>query len=188
MAPALPPCDALLVIDVQQALCRGEHAAFDIDRVMDRLNALMAAARAAGAPVVLVQHEEDGGPLAPGGAGWQLAAGLQAQADDPRVRKRSPDAFFQTGLEALLRQAGARHLAVAGLQTEFCVDTTVRRALALGFDVSLAADAHSTEDGVISAEQAIAHHNRTLGWLGGFPGRVAVHPAAQIRFGRAAPT
>lgn len=176
------PCDGLLVIDVQHALCHGRHAAFEIDRVIDRLNTLMAAARRAGVPVVLVQHEDEGGELAHGGPGWQLAAPLHARPDDARVRKRSPDAFHDTGLQALLRGLGVRHLAVGGLQTEFCVDTTVRRALALGFDVSLAADAHSTQDDVITAAQAIAHHNRTLGWLEGFPGRVAVRPAAQIGF------
>jgi len=35
-------------------------------------------------------------------------------------------------------------LAVCGLQGEFCVDSTVRRVLALGYPVTLPSDAHST--------------------------------------------
>lgn len=54
-------------------------------------------------------------------------------------------------------------LVVCGFQSEFCVDTTTRRALALGYPVTLVADGHSTTDnGVLSAAQISAHHNATL--------------------------
>lgn len=39
---------ALLIIDVQRALCTGEEAAFDIDRVLEKINAVGAKARSAG--------------------------------------------------------------------------------------------------------------------------------------------
>ncbi|WP_374676222.1 cysteine hydrolase family protein [Ideonella sp.] len=177
---------ALVVIDVQQALCVGEYAAHDIDRVIARLNGLMHQARAARVPVVLVQHEEDDGPLVHGAPGWQLADGLEARAEDLRVRKRTPNSFHETGLDALLRARGVRHLVVGGLQTEFCVDTTVRQALALGYGVTLVADGHSTCDGAITAEQAVAHHNRTLGFLGGFAAGIQVAPAAELSFAASA--
>lgn len=38
---------AFLVIDIQAALCTGDWAAFDIDRVIDRFNPLARQARAA---------------------------------------------------------------------------------------------------------------------------------------------
>jgi nicotinamidase-related amidase len=173
----------LLVIDVQQALCSGEYAAFDIGRVIDRINLLMAAARTAAAPVILVQHEEEHGLLRHGTPGWQLAEGLALQPDDTRIRKTTPDSFNRTELQALLQQRGVTRLAVCGLQSDFCVDTTVRRALALGYEVSLAADAHSTLDnGVLSAAQIIAHHNTTLGNIESFGPRAVITPAGEIRF------
>jgi nicotinamidase-related amidase len=43
---------ALLVIDVQQALCAGRYAAFEIGAVIERINAIGAKARAAGLPVI----------------------------------------------------------------------------------------------------------------------------------------
>jgi nicotinamidase-related amidase len=158
---------ALIIIDVQQALCSGQYAAFEIDAVIERINGISTKARAAAMPVIFVQHEEDEGPLPYGGAGWQLAATLTVQPDDLRVRKTTPDSFHQTNLHQLLRERGVDALLICGLQTDFCVDTTVRRAFTLGYSATLVADAHSTLDnGVLTAAQIIAHHNATLGNFG----------------------
>lgn len=174
---------ALLVIDVQQAMCAGDGAAFDIDNVIDRINALSARARAAGVPVVLVQHEEDEGPLQFDTDGWQLAARLATRPDDLRVRKRTSDSFHQTDLRALLQARGITDLVVCGLQSEFCVDSTVRLALSLGYPVTLVTDAHSTLDnGVLPAAQITAHHNATLANLGSEGRRVTPALAAAVRF------
>jgi nicotinamidase-related amidase len=172
---------AVLVIDVQHALCTGAEAAFDITGVIGRINAIGAKARAVGAPVVLIQHEEADGPFKFGSAGWQLASGIEARSDDQRVRKTTPDSFNLTELHALLQARGITHLVICGLQTDFCVDTTVRRALALGYEVVLVADAHSTMDnGVLSAAQIIAHHNTTLSHITSFGPRVRVAFAAEL--------
>jgi nicotinamidase-related amidase len=172
---------ALLVIDVQAGLCVGEWAAFDIDRVVDRINEVAAKARAAGRPVVFVQHEEDEGPLEFGSAGWQLYERLAVRPEDTRVRKTAPDSFFRTGLHATLQSLGVGRLVVCGLQSEFCVDSTVRGALALGYPVTLIADGHSTLDnGVISAAQISAHHTATLAGIGGFGPRVTATRAAEL--------
>jgi len=59
---------------------------------------------------------------------------------------------------------GIKKLVITGLQTEYCVDTTCRRAYSLGYDVVLVKDAHSTWDsGDLSAQQIIDHHNNVLG-------------------------
>ncbi|MGO4701428.1 cysteine hydrolase family protein [Dyella sp. 2RAB6] len=174
---------ALLVIDMQQGLCTGAWAAYDIDRVLQRVNGLVDRARAAGVPVVLIQHEEAEGDLVHDTAGWQLVDGLHAQADDPRVRKVTPDSFYETELGQLLQQRGIDHLAICGLQSDFCIDTTVRRALALGYHVSLAEDAHSTVDNeVLPAQRIIAHHNWVLARLQTFGTRMEVVPAQALRF------
>ena len=64
--------------------------------------------------------------------------------------------------------AGIERVIVAGLQTEFCIDTTCRAAMAPGLRVVLVSDGHTTFDTPdLSAAQIIAHHNRTLAG-GGF--------------------
>jgi len=182
----MPHRTALLVIDVQHLLCNGDYACFDIDNVISRINGLIGEAREASVPVIFVQHEEDDEQgLRHGTPGWALDDRLDAQAGDPRIRKTAPDAFHRTDLDALLRMLGVGHLVICGLQSDFCVDTSVRRALSLGYDVTLVEDGHSTlDDGGLTAAQISAHHTRILRHLNSFGPAMAAKPAAQIRFTR----
>jgi nicotinamidase-related amidase len=173
---------ALLVIDVQRGICTGEWAAFDIERVIARINSLSEKSRSVGAPVIFIQHEEDDGPLQFDSEGWQLDDRLDVQAIDLRLRKRTPDSFNTTELQTLLQERGVTNLVVCGLQSDFCVDSTTRRALSLGYPVTLASDAHSTiGNGVLSAAQITAHHNVTLSNIQSFGPRVTAVPAEDIR-------
>lgn len=174
---------ALLIIDVQQVLCYGDYAAWDITRVLANINAVGTQARAAGAPVFLIQHDEPGGPLEANSPGWQLAEGLHTAATDLRMRKQASDSFHNTDLHAQLQQRGIMNLVICGLQSDFCVDTTTRRAMALGYPVQLVADGHSTLDNeVLTAQQIATHHNVTLANLSSFGFRTQAVPAAEVAF------
>ncbi|HEX6533457.1 MAG TPA: cysteine hydrolase family protein [Gemmatimonadaceae bacterium] len=173
---------ALLIIDMQRATCSGEWAVTGADTLIDKINLLSARARASGTPVVFVQHEEDEGPFQFDTQGWGIADGLVTAAEDIRVRKKTPNSFHRTDLHQILRERGISRVVVCGVQTECCVDTTVRQALPLGYDVVLASDAHSTLDGALRAEQIIAHHNRTLADMQAFGPRIDVVPAAEVAF------
>lgn len=163
---------ALLIIDVQQGLCEGEGAAWDCGNLIARINRVAAHARASGVPVVFIQHE-DATELVLGSRAWQLVDGLLAEADDLYVRKTTPDSFLRTDLQALLSARGVSELIVCGMHTEFCVDTTTRRALALGYPVTLVADAHtSAGNAALAPQQVIAHHNATLTNISSFGPRV----------------
>lgn len=178
---------AVLVIDVQRALCSGRWAAFDIEAVIGRINQVTARARAAGAPVVFIQHESPPHDLlAHGSDGWQLADGLQVQPGDHRVRKTASDSFHRTDLQALLQRLEVHSLVVCGLQSEYCVDSTVRRALALGYPVTLVEDGHSTMDSeLLGAAQITRHHTLTLSRLDSFEVGVTVAKAAEVGFAEA---
>ena len=172
---------ALLIIDVQQALCSGEYEAFESQRVIDRINLVSRKARAVGAPVIIIQHESQGGPLDFGTEGWKLAKALEALPTDTYIRKRATDSFHQTELHSVLQAKGIKSLVICGLQSEFCVDTTTRRALALGYPVVLVSDGHSTMDNsVLSAAQISAHHNETLANITSFGPRVDAVPASEV--------
>ncbi len=168
---------ALLVIDVQVAMF--DEPVYRGEELLEKLGGLIAQARAANLPVLYVQHcsgpEE---PLVPGTRGWQIHPAIAPLAGDPIIQKYHADSFFETTLQEQLTRLGVKQLIVTGMQTEFCVDTTSRRAYSLGYDVTLVADAHSTFDSaILPAEQIVAHHNSVLS--GGF---ARVQPAEQIQF------
>lgn len=174
---------AVLVIDMQQGLCEGEGAAFDCAGTIARINDVTRKARQAGVPVLFIQHESRDGYLEHGTAAWQIASGVDVSGSDLRVRKTTPDAFLRTNLEAVLRSAHVERIVLCGMHSEFCVDTTARRALALGFPVTLVSDAHtSAGNAAISAQQVIAHHNATLTNIASFGPRVQAVPSASIQF------
>lgn len=174
---------ALLVIDVQQALCFGEEAAFESERLIERVNHLSEQARRSGIPVVMVQHEEEEGPLARGGEGWALARGLVVEESDILVGKAASDAFHCTGLHEELARRGVNRVVICGLQSDFCIDSTTRRALGLGYEVTLVSDAHSTcGSGLLSAAQISAHHTATLGNIGGYSHTVEVEHTERVSF------
>ena len=171
---------ALLVIDVQKGMFMPPGPAFRGDEVVGRIGGLLAEARARKLPVLHVQH--DGGPgdvLAHGTEGWQIHAGAAPQSGEPVVEKRHCNSFQETDLGARLGAQGIERLIVAGLQTEYCIDTTCRAAAAEGYKVVLVSDAHTTFDSaILPAEKIIAHHNQTLQG-GGF---CELKPAAKIEF------
>ncbi len=157
---------ALMIIDVQKGMFLEEWPVYRGPELLSTLKDLLARARAAGVPVIFIQHDatDPADSLLPGTPGHPIHPDIAPLPGEPVIRKLHPDAFQDTTLQAELEARGIRKLIIAGIQTEFCVDTTTRRAYSLGYEVTLVQDAHSTWDTEnITAAQIIAHHNLTLG-------------------------
>lgn len=174
---------AVLVIDVQRGLCDDPPRPHEAQEVIWRINALTARARAAGVPVAFVQHENEV-DLEFDSERWQLASGLEVDAADTRIRKTTPDAFLRTPLEAWLAGQGVKRVVICGYASEFCVDTSARRAAALGYHVVLAADAHTSHDKPHATGAFIrAHHNATLSGITSFGVPIRAVESAEIALG-----
>ena len=156
---------ALLVIDMQVGNFEESAPVYGGGDLLSRISSLIARARAAGVPVVYVQHcGPDGATDQPGTPGWEIHPAISPVEGDLVVQKRHPDAFQDTNLRHELESRGIERLIIAGIQTEYCVDTTCRRAYSLGYQATLVKDAHSTWDADrLTAPQIIAHHNEVLG-------------------------
>ncbi|MDX1891676.1 cysteine hydrolase family protein [Mycolicibacterium sp. 050158] len=152
------PHSALLVIDVQNGAVDG---APNRDAVVATVTGLVARARAEGVPVVWVQHSDEG--MVHGSPAWQLVAEVDPRDTEPLIEKHFGDSFEATELEDVLAAAGIGRLVVVGAQTDACVRSTIHGAFARGYDVTLVADAHTTEDlsewGAPPPEQVITHTN-----------------------------
>ena len=115
-------------------------------------------------PVVFVQHDgPKGHPIEAETAAWAIHPSILPLRGEPVIRKKASDSFFETRLAEELQTREISHLMIVGGMTEYCIDTTCRRAVTLGYDVTLAADAHLTRDTpVLAASQIIEHHNLLL--------------------------
>lgn len=160
---------ALLVIDVQLGVVDWSQPTSEgSDEVLARINEMLAKARVSGSPVIYVQHDgqQEGHPLLPGLPAWEIHPAIAPAVGEIVIHKRACDSFFETPLQNELAALGIKHLVVAGCRTQYCIDTTCRSAVARGYDVTLAKDAHMTVDtGPLTAAQIIAHHNETLDGL-----------------------
>jgi nicotinamidase-related amidase len=174
---------ALLIVDMQIGLV--ELMSAEVQRnVLSRIATLLAKARGSETPVIHIQHDgSKGHPLETHTKGWEIHPLLKPAVGEHVVRKRESDSFFETTLREELEKKAITHLIVAGGMTEYCVDTTCRRATSLGYDVTLASDAHLTRDnGVLTAENIIAHHNFVLDDFGAGDHVIKAKPTDQIVF------
>jgi nicotinamidase-related amidase len=127
---------ALLIVDVQVGLVALMPAGAR-DSVLPKIKTLLTKARASGIPVIYIQHGGAAGhPLEIHTEGWKIYPALQPAEGECVIRKRESDSFFETTLQQELETRGIAHLIVVGAMTEYCVDTTCRRATSLGYDVT----------------------------------------------------
>ncbi|WP_179957013.1 cysteine hydrolase family protein [Amycolatopsis anabasis] len=138
---------ALLVVDVQESFRqRPSWQVISNPGIVDSVNRLAEAARADGDLVVWVLHSEPGTDTAfdPALGFVRPIDGLRLREGEPVVTKTAHNAFTTTNLQQLLTRRGIRELAVCGIRTEQCCETTTRVASDLGFDVTFVTDATAT--------------------------------------------
>jgi nicotinamidase-related amidase len=189
MADASNPT-ALIVVDVQRALTDGKYGDPEPpnrSELLTNIQTLLGRARDAGAQVVYIQHKEDGNPaMTPGHPGFDVEPSIAPQAGEPSFHKTVGNSFSNPALEPLLRDRGVSNIAIVGMQSDHCVNATTRGAIDLGFDVTLATDAHATYDtDDATASQIIAQINDSLGKLSGTGNRVRTAPTTEIAFAHA---
>jgi nicotinamidase-related amidase len=145
---------ALVVVDVQTAFDdlaywspTGRRNNPGCER---NIAALIGAWRATGRPLVYVRHDSDEpeSPLRPDRAGNALRDFVDGEPD-LLVSKQVNSAFYgDPDLHAWLQQRGLGRLAICGVTTNHCVETTARMAGNLGYEVLFALDATHTFDRV----------------------------------------
>lgn len=140
----------LLVIDIQDDYFPdGARPLHEPDAAADVAASVLASFRGRGETIVHVQHvwdEEDATFMRPGTPGVEINHKVVPLAGEPVVQKAWPNAFRDTGLDAVLRVYAPDELVVMGMMTSMCVDATVRAASDLGYAVTVIADACASPD------------------------------------------
>lgn len=156
---------ALVIIDMQNGLYFTHPPAYDKERVLRNINLLIHQFRSTGDPVIFVQHTgPKGSPIEQGQELWHLIPEMDVQpASDLILSKHKSSIFTDTSLLEWLNQRGVNTLYIAGMKTQYCIDTACRTASGLGLEVILVSDAHTCMDTMdFTAQQIINHHNATL--------------------------
>lgn len=167
---------AVLVIDVQRAMV--DAVPYRWDEMLSVVANLLVEAREKGVEVIYVRHNGKPGTfLEPGAAAWEIAEEVGPQLEEVIVAKEFNDAFLKTELDELLKKRGIEKLILVGLQTEYCIDTSIRSAFAHDYKVVIPEGGNSTFDSsLLSAEQIVKHHNENI-----FHGRFAeVKPLEKV--------
>jgi nicotinamidase-related amidase len=170
---------AFLIIDAQVNMFTEGNSVFEGEKILNTLSRLIAQARTAHLPIIYLQNNGgEGDPDIPGTPGWQIHPAVTPDKGDIIIQKHTPDSFHETNLQSELESRHIHNLIVAGMQTDYCVNATCRRAHELGYGVILVQDAHSTyDDDELTASQIIAQYNDKL------REKIKVKAANNISFG-----
>jgi nicotinamidase-related amidase len=174
MAGALvldPKRTALVLIDLQNGIVSMPLAPRSGEVVVEKAKALAARFREVGAPVFLVhvgwaadgadrpsRNVDKPSPVPPGGlpAEWMEFVQGVVHEGDIAIHKRQWGAFTGTPLDLHLRRRGISTIVLAGIATNFGVESTARHAWELGYDVVIVEDACTSRAAELH-DFAIAH-------------------------------
>jgi nicotinamidase-related amidase len=174
----------LLIVDAQVGVM---SSVWDSQRVTANIEKLVSKARAAGVPIIWVQHS-DNDELKQGSANWKLLPNFVPTSAEPIIHKKYNSSFADTDLDQKLKALGASRLILAGALTNWCIRSTAYAALERGYHLALVSDAHSTEslrlpDGMtVPADSIVAELNAVLSWVSVPNVRTEVKPAKDIGF------
>ena len=139
---------ALVVIDVQRGFEDPALGPRDNPEAEENVAKLIDAWRRRGDPIVFVQHDWQGGPLDRSTPGFELKDAVTGEPDLRIVKNVHSSFHGDVDLDAWLRERGIGSIAICGIQTNFCCETTARIGCDLGYDVWFVLDATHTFDDV----------------------------------------
>ena len=166
---------ALVVVDVQVGVM---DSAWEADRVVANVARAVDRARAAGVPVLWVQHTDD--ELVAETPAWQWVPELVPAESEARVHKEYNSSFERTSLEDELDRLGVSHLVLAGAATNWCIRATAYAALERGYDLTLVEDAHTTSSDEAAA--VVDDLNTVMQWVSYADVSTTTAKAAELDF------
>ena len=142
--------EALIVVDLQRAFDEPGWGPRNNPECEANVARLVEDFRQRGAAVVFVRHDsvEDGSPLAPGHRGNAFKPELTGEPDLLVTKHVNSSFIGEPDLDGWLSERGIDRIAVCGIQTNMCCETTARMGGNLGYDVSFVIDATATFDHV----------------------------------------
>lgn len=152
----------LLVIDMQKGIVDEELYAYDT--FIERTVKLIEAARKNDVEVVYVRH--DAGPgsgMSVGDDDFEIADQVRPEQGEKVFVKTINSCFGNKDFKEYLKQQEDKRLMIIGLQTNYCVDATVKSAFERGFKVIIPEGTNSTFDNdYMTGETTVKYYNEDV--------------------------
>ncbi len=163
---------ALIIIDMQNDyFAGGKMALVDVDEAMEKTMELIEDAQVKKHEIFFIQHistREGATFFLPNSEGVKLHMRFDVSIGTV-IQKHYPNSFRETTLKEKLQEKKIKDLVICGAMSHMCVDTTVRVAFDLGYNVELISDACATKDLTYQGEviEAKDVHNAFMASLNG---------------------
>ena len=136
----------LLVIDVQKGLTEDEEL-YNADSFMERIVKLIAAARKSNTEVVYFQHDDGpGSGFSVGDSDFEIDDRVAPQKGEKVFIKTINSCFGNREFTNYMNSLDDKRIMIVGLQTNWCIDATVKSAFERGFEVIIPEGTNSTFD------------------------------------------
>ena len=166
----------LIVIDMQKALM--DDALYDRDGLLKNVSALIGAARENGVEVIYIKHDAgEGSGFSVGDEGFEIAGEVAPQEGEKVFVKTASSSFLTKEFAEYLEKAGDNDLMIVGLQTNFCIDATVKSAFERGYYVMLPEGTNSTFDNPYMSGKTTYEYYMNEVWPGLFADCISMEDA-----------
>lgn len=149
----------LLVVDTQRLITNANLYNFELFE--SHVRELISHARNNKVEVIYVRHDDgEGNELTTGADGFEIYDGFMPIDGELIFDKNVNSAFKGTGLLEYLRKRNENTIIVVGLQTDYCIDATIKCGFEHGFGMIVPANTNSTYDNeFMSAEMTYKYYN-----------------------------
>jgi len=155
----------LLIVDTQKLITN--ERLYKFDKLVTNIRTLIRTARQNNIEVIYIRHDDgEGEPLTKGTDGFEIHEAFAPDEGEMIFDKTVNSPFRDTGLLEYLKYKGETELIVAGLQTDYCMDATVKCGFEHGFKVYVPDYTNSTFDNAfMTAEETYRYYNEFM-WNG----------------------
>ena len=163
----------LLVVEAQQLITTTKLFQFDI--FVENVTKVIKASRDKKIEVIYICHDDGAGSeLTKGTVGYEIFPKFKPESGEKIYEKQNNSAFRNTGLLEYLKKKNEKDIIIVGLQTDYCMDATIKCVFEHGFNMIVPANTNSTVDNrFMSAQQSYQYYNEFM-WSGRYAQCISV--------------
>lgn len=169
----------LIVIDVQKGIT--DERLYDFDGFIRNVTSIIDAARKNNVEVIYVQHDDGPGTgFSFGDKDFEIADQVAPKENEKIFIKTINSCFGNNDLANYLRESREKDLMIVGLQTNFCIDASVKSAFERGYRVIIPKGTNSTFDNDYMDRETTYKYYNDMMWPERFASCISVDDAIKM--------